>query len=196
MAKKVCIRRKINAAFVCLSVCLSVCHVFLVSCPSVSLPPKLTPPKNKKKHDTRQADPRPKRTVVQYVCKAAMPAEKKEKEGEDEEARLAEDMYRAFVQTVARWVFSSEDVCGWVWVGVCVCVVKKKMKKNNTHTNPPTHLNTPIHPAPPPRRRRTATAWCRTSSGPPLDCTRPGWRRSSSTSMPRRCASWCGRAWR
>jgi hypothetical protein len=69
-------------------------HTYVVDLPHPSLShhPTNEPP--------TQADPRPKRTVTQYVCKAAPKAD----EGEDEDVRLAEDMYRAFVQTVTRYV--------------------------------------------------------------------------------------------
>lgn len=58
-----------------------------------------------------QADPRPKRTVTQWVCKAAPKPQEEEKDGDDGDARLAEDMYRAFVQTVARqvWWFGVDE---------------------------------------------------------------------------------------
>lgn len=48
-------------------------------------------------HMVKAADSRPKRMVKQFICKASTKAFS----GEDDDAKLAEEMYKAFVQTVA-----------------------------------------------------------------------------------------------
>ena len=47
-------------------------------------------------HMAKKTDERPKRTVTSYICKASTAALNKE----DDDVKLAEEMYKAFVQTV------------------------------------------------------------------------------------------------
>ena len=43
--------------------------------------------------------------MTQYICKAAVgKASSGDKDADADDAKLAEEMYKAFVQTVARWV--------------------------------------------------------------------------------------------